>query len=214
MVHLPGPTAPHEQAWTDQLGTSHPFDLCTKLLPKANLSLRPHEYQPKAFLMRLLFLCLSALLGSATPALAQGQYYPSEVPKGFVILQSTPDYALALASARQAATRLARPLNLHGYRPDKTLGLSASQQECEQSGCRYPCYWPRGQDRAEQSDDISIEYSTSHAGLVKGYYLVVAASGPPNSTTLRQTLARVQRLYPTAYAKTTAVGLGCVQAKR
>lgn len=164
--------------------------------------------------MRLFFLYLPALLGSAAPALAQGQYYPSELPKEFVILQSTHDYAIALASARQAATRLARPLNLHGYRPDKTLGLSASQEECERSGCRYPCYWPRGQDMNEQSDDISIEFSTSHAGLAKGYYIVVAASGRPHSVALRQTLARVQRLYPTAYAKTTAVGFGCVQTKK
>lgn len=131
------------------------------------------------------------------------QPYSFSLPKGLVILQSTRDYAAALAGAKQAATQLHRPLQLDGRKPNKTLGLSADSTLCQQSGCAYPCYWPRGQDMTERSDYISIEFSTSFQGLAKGYYIVVAASGPPNSAALRQA-------YPKAYAKHTAVGFGCV----
>ena len=36
------------------------------------------------------------------------------------------------------------------------------------------------------------------------------ALAPPGSAALRQTLARVQRAYPTTYAKRTAVWFGCL----
>ena len=138
------------------------------------------------------------------------QPYSFSLPKGLVILQSTRDYAAALAGAKQAATRLHRPLQLDGRKPNKSLGLSADSTLCQKSGCAYPCYWPRGQDMAERSDYISIEFSTSFQGLSKGYYMVVAASGQPNSAALRQALVRVRQVYPKAYAKHTAVGFGCV----
>jgi hypothetical protein len=143
-------------------------------------------------------------------ARAQQQPYSFELPKGLVILQSTHDYAAALAGAKQAAAQLHQPLKLDGRKPNKALGLSADSALCKNSGCAYPCYWPRGQDMTETSDYISIEFSASFQGLAKGYYIVVAASGPPNSATLRQALERVRRVYPTAYAKRTAVGFGCV----
>jgi len=67
---------------------------------------------------------------------------------------------------------------------------------------------PRGQGGAEDSDYLSIEFSDGYTGFAKGYYIVVAALAPPKSAALRQTLARVQRAYPTAYAKRTSVWLG------
>jgi hypothetical protein len=152
---------------------------------------------------------LAGLLASITPALAQSTYN-TEVPKDIVILQSTRDYAAALAGARQAAARLQRPLRLAGNQPNKKLGLSASQADCIGAGYDFPCYQPRGQGGAENSDYVSIEFSDGYAGFAKGYYIVVAALAPPNSATLRQTLARVQRAYPTAYAKRTAVWFGCM----
>lgn len=158
--------------------------------------------------MRLTAL-LTGLLAGTTPALAQTNYN-TVVPKDIVILQSTRDYAAALAGARRAAAQLGRPLKLAGYQPNKELGLSASKADCAGGGYDYPCYVPRGQGQAENSDYVSIEFSNGYTGFAKGYYIVVAALAPPNSAALRQTLARVQRAYPTAYAKRTAVWFGCM----
>ena len=158
--------------------------------------------------MRFAALFISLLAGT-TPALAQTNYN-TEVPKDIVILQSTRDYPAALAGAKQAAARLGRPLKLAGYQPNKALGLSASKADCVGGGYDYPCYVPRGQGQAENSDYVSIEFSDGYTGFAKGYYIVVAALAPPNSPVLRQTLARVQRAYPTAYAKRTAVWFGCM----
>lgn len=65
-----------------------------------------HRWQKP--LSRRLTTWLASLLAAATPALAQSNYN-TEVPKAIVILQSTRDYAAALAGARQAAARLQRP---------------------------------------------------------------------------------------------------------
>ena len=159
--------------------------------------------------MRFTIALWASLLVGATPALAQSNYN-TEVLKDIVILQSTRDYAAALAGARQAAARLNRPLKLAGNKPTKTLGLTASQAACTEAGYDYPCYQPRGQGGAENSDYLSIEFSDGYTGFAKGYYIVVAALAPPNSAALRQALARVQRAYPTAYAKRTAVWFGCM----
>ncbi len=158
--------------------------------------------------MRFTTLLASLLVGTA-PALAQTAYN-TEVPKDIVILQSTRDYATALATAKQAAARLQRPLKLAGNRPNKELGLSASRADCAGAGYDYPCYQPRGQGGAENSDYLSIEFSDGYAGFAEGYYIVVAALAPPGSAALRQALARVQRAYPAAYAKRTAVWFGCM----
>lgn len=159
--------------------------------------------------MRFTTVFLLGLLAGAAPARAQSSYN-TEVPKDIVILQSTRSYAAALAGAKQAAARLGRPLKLAGNQPNKELGLSASRADCTGSGYDYPCYSPRGQGGAENSDYLSIEFSDGYTGFAKGYYIVVAALAPPNSATLRQTLARVQRAYPAAYAKRTAVWFGCM----
>jgi hypothetical protein len=158
--------------------------------------------------MRVLIALLASLL-TAAPALAQATYN-TDVPKDIIILQSTRDYAAALAGARQAAARLNRPLKLAGNHPNKALGLSASKADCTGAGYEYPCYTPRGQGGAENSDYLSIEFSDGYTGFAKGYYIVVAALAPPSSAALRQALARVQRAYPAAYAKRTAVWFGCM----
>lgn len=159
--------------------------------------------------MQYSILSIFSFLTAASPALAQADYNV-DLPKDIVILQSTRDYAAALAGARQAATKLGRPLKLAGYQPNKALGLSASKADCTGGGYDFPCYVPRGQGGAENSDYLSIEFSDGYTGFAKGYYIVVAALAPPNSVALRQTLARVQRAYPAAYAKRTSVWFGCM----
>jgi hypothetical protein len=159
--------------------------------------------------MRFSILSIFSFLTATISALAQSDYNV-DVPKDIVILQSTRDYAAALAGARQAAAKLGRPLKLAGYQPNKELGLSASKADCAGDGYDFPCYVPRRQGGAENSDYLSIEFSDGYTGFAKGYYIVVAALAPPNSAALRQTLARVQRAYPAAYAKRTSVWFGCM----
>ena len=132
------------------------------------------------------------------------------MPKDIVVLQSTRDYAAALAGAKQAAARLKRPLQLAGNQPNKALGLSASKAACEGDGYDYPCYTPRGTGNAQDSDYVSVEFSNGYEGFAKGYYIVVAALVPPRSADLRQTMTRIHRAYPTAYAKRTTVWFGCM----
>jgi hypothetical protein len=159
--------------------------------------------------MRFSTVLSAASLTLALPALAQ-EHYNVNVPKDIVILQSTRDYAAALAGARQAAVKLQRPFQLRDNHPNKALGLSLTKADCEGDGYDFPCYQPRGQGAAEDSDYLSVEYSDGYDGFAKGYYIVVAALAQPNSANLRQTLARVHRAYPTAYAKRTAVWFGCM----
>lgn len=160
-------------------------------------------------LMRYLFVLLWAGLLGRTPALAQDDFNVA-VPKSIVILQSTRDYKAALAGAKQAATKLKRPFKLNDNHPNKELGLSMPKAVCENDGYGFPCYLPRGQGGAEDSDYISVEFSDGYAGFAKGYYIVVAALANPNSAKLQQTMARVRKVYPTAYAKRTAVWFGCM----
>ena len=105
---------------------------------------------------------------------------------------------------------MGRPLKLAGNHPNKELGLSASRAACAGDGYDFPCYVPRGQGGAENSDYLSIEFSDGYTGFAKGYYIVVAGLAPPQSAALRQTLTRVQRAYPAAYAKRTSVWFGCM----
>lgn len=153
-------------------------------------------------------ILLSALLLAGLAA--KGQVPGVLVLKDVVILQSTPDYAAALASAKEAAVRLHRPLELAGNQPNKKLGLSLSKKACAAGGLEYPCYTPKGQGAAENSEYISVEFSDGYAGFAKGYYLVVAALASPQSPSSRQALARIRRVYPAAYTKRTNVFFGCM----
>lgn len=159
--------------------------------------------------MRLLLGSLFCLLLMSAPVLAQEEFNVS-VPKNIVILQSTRDYNAALAGARQAAAKLKRPLKLNDNHPNKELGLSLTKADCEGNGYDFPCYLPRGNGMAEDSDYLSVEFSDGYEGFAKGYYIVVAALANPNSANLSQTLARVRKAYPSAYAKHTSVWRGCM----
>jgi hypothetical protein len=93
------------------------------------------------------------------------------VPKGVIILQSTHEYAAVLAGAKQAAMRLHCPFESGGNHPYPSAGLTLRKTNCAANGYQYPCYSPRGQGRAENSDYISIEYSDGYLGFTKGVLL-------------------------------------------
>lgn len=131
-----------------------------------------------------------------------------QVKKELVVIKSTKDLAEALATASQAAEKLAMPLNLRGLLKDGRLGLSHTKEFCEERGWRHPCLTPRG-----WSDDgvyVSVDRNFYYTAFEKGIYLVVVASGLPGDPMLHDALQKVREVYPDAVSKVTwvtAVGI-------
>ncbi|GAB3732305.1 hypothetical protein GCM10027594_14200 [Hymenobacter agri] len=149
--------------------------------------------------------CLAAVFYSQKPSTPKEPW----VAKDVLILQSTKDYKAALATARQAATRLHATLNLEGYLPNAQAGLTMSRADCAANGFDYPAYVARGREN-EEAPFVSIEFSNGYNGFVKGYYLVIAGVSEPGSRQVRQTETLAKQWYPTAYLKQTQVWLGCI----
>lgn len=155
-------------------------------------------------------ICFIIILQSCIIGTATAQEFNSLVAKDIVILHSTKDYKAALKTAQEAATRLGRKLDLESNHPHKQLGLSMTKPDCEGNGYEYPCYTARGDGNAENSNYISIEYSTAYEGFAKGYYIVVAGIATPGSAALNNTVTMARKWYKDAYAKRTHVWLGCM----
>jgi hypothetical protein len=140
--------------------------------------------------------------------------YNTEVPKDIIILRSTKDYQIALATAKQAASRLHKKLDLRGLKPNKKIGLTMSKVDCYGSGggddLGYPCYPARGDGTAANDDYVSIEYADAYKGFAKGYYIVVAAITEVKSAAMKTQLAQINKIYPDAYAKRTFIWFGCM----
>jgi hypothetical protein len=153
------------------------------------------------------------LLCCVTVSFAQDKYN-TEVPKDIIILRSTKDYKTALATAKQAAGRLHKKLDLRGLNPYKKIGLTLSKADCYGSGggddLGYPCYPARGDGNAFNDDYVSIEYTDAYKGFAKGYYIVVAAITDVKSTAMKTQLSQINKIYPDAYAKRTFIWFGCM----
>jgi hypothetical protein len=156
---------------------------------------------------RFAMLCAFLLLICVTSVYAQDNFN-TEVPKDIIILKSTKDYKAAIATAKQAASRLNKKLDLRGLSPNKKMGLTMSQADCE--GIGYPCYQARGDGNAFNDSYISVEYSNAYKGFAKGFYIVVAAITSVKSASLKAQLAAINQLYPDAYAKRTYIWFGCM----
>lgn len=146
-------------------------------------------------------------------AFAQDKYN-TEVPKDIIILRSTKNYQTALITAKQAASRLRKKLDLRGLTANTKIGLTMSKADCYGSGGSddfgYPCYLARGEGNAANDDYISIEYANAYKGFAKGYYIVVAAITDVKSADMKNRLATIQKAYPDAYAKRTYIWFGCM----
>jgi hypothetical protein len=127
------------------------------------------------------------------------------VKTGFVIIQSTKNYASAKTTAVAASKRLNSKLDLRGLKPNKKNGLTFSAADCENEG-GYPCYIARG--RYDAGKYVSIEWSDAYEGFAKGYYIVIVASGSKADTDAA--LAKAKKIYKDAYNKATEVYVGCM----
>jgi len=160
-------------------------------------------------LIKLFIVCI--LICWFNETFAQ-EKFNTEVPKDIIILRSTKDYKTALATAKQAASRLHKKLDLRGLAPNKKLGLTMSKADCEGDGgdLGYPCYIARGDGNAFNDNYISIEYADAYKGFVKGYYMVVAAITDVKSVAMKTQLSQINKVYPDAYAKRTFIWFGCM----
>ena len=153
----------------------------------------------------LLFVWL-AVFATSQVALAQSNAW---VARDVLILQSTKGYKSAVATARQAATRLHAPLQLAGNLPNSQTGLSLSRKDCATNGFEYPAYVARGRGN-DRNTYISVEYSAGYKGFAPGYYLVVAAVAQPGAALVQKAFVAARQWYPDAYAKRTQVWVGCI----
>lgn len=162
----------------------------------------------KTFLF-LAFFCLLFLPGYNGYS---QQKWNSEVPKQIIIIKSSKNYEEALATARDAAKRLNKKLDLRGLRPDPKIGLTMSESDCHGTGgsddLGYPCYQARGDGNAENDDYISVEYSNVYKGMTKGFYIVVAGITDISGAAAEKQLAQVKQVFSDAYGKRTMIWYG------
>ncbi|MGZ3872197.1 MAG: hypothetical protein ACXVJD_04735 [Mucilaginibacter sp.] len=163
--------------------------------------------------MGKVILIFAVITGLFTGASAQAQEnYNTTVPRDIIIIKSTKNYRTALAAAKGAARRLHKTLDLRRLHPDNKLGLTLSLGDTYSGRTidpgSYPYYPARGDGLAASDDYISVEYSNAYKGFAKGYYLVVAAIGSVRSAAMKTQLARINKVYPDAYAKRTSIWFG------
>jgi hypothetical protein len=130
------------------------------------------------------------------------------VKKDFLILMSTKSYAAALAKAKQVSASQRIPLQLRGLSANKISGLSYSKQECDKEELDYPSYYARG--RWDDGLYVSIEYSDAYTEFVKGYYIVVAASGSKEENEIKSAYNKIKQANKDAYFKSSKVYMGCM----
>lgn len=136
------------------------------------------------------------------------QEFNSSVSKSIIILLSTKNYSIAKKVAMDAGRKLKKEVRIGGLTPNPKTGLTMSRTDCETYG--YPCYIARGEGDAANSNYISVEYSSAYEGFAKGYYIVVAGIGEPNTEEFAIELQKIRNVYKNAYAKKTRVWFGCL----
>jgi hypothetical protein len=158
----------------------------------------------------LIAVTLASILNLATPSGSSDDDADPDpwVAKSFVILGSTTSYADAKKLASAGARLLETKLDLRGLSPDKRTGLTFSRKVCEAEGELFPCYWPRG--RWDDGVYISVEFSSGYKGFKPGLYIVIMANAGKDDDDIKGALKHARLHYSDAYAKTTAVYLGCV----
>ena len=136
------------------------------------------------------------------------QEYSQTEKKGFLIIHASKNYQLAKRVATEANKHLKYKIDFRGHEYNKTLGLSVSEEECEQHGFEFPSYIQRG--RSDDGKFISVEYTTNYEGFTPGLYIVVVASYTKGKKEIKQTLEFVKKHYETAYFKYIDVYVGCM----
>jgi hypothetical protein len=157
--------------------------------------------------MKHILLFITLILGFQQSKAQDNPHEPIPyVNKHFCIILSTKSYAAAKKVAEEARKKFKMKVDYRDLLPNKKIGLSMSEADCEAESFDYPAYISRG--RYDDGEYISIEYSNAFDSFAKGYYMVIVASG--DASACKATLRKVKPVYKTAYIKQTEVYIGCM----
>lgn len=164
---------------------------------------------------RFLFpsLALAAVLAASPPLLADEPTtteYDAWIrentwTKSFLVVGTYRSYA----GARQASERLRERTGLEVQ--SKADLVEAGQptytrEVCEENGWDYPCYFARG--RYDDGVYLSVEPSDQYDGMVKGYFVVIAASG--NEEDVRAAARDLAEKRIKSMLRRSEVWMGCI----
>lgn len=124
--------------------------------------------------------------------------------KSFLIAKSTKSYEEAKTFSLNLSAKSGIKTDFRGLVANPTWGLSEVKESCQEQSFIFPCYVARG--RYDDGVYISIEYSDAYSGFVKGYYIVIVASGEVS----RKLLLQIKSVLPDAYIKYSTVYMGCM----
>jgi len=127
---------------------------------------------------------------------------------GFIIIHATKNYEVSKRVAQEASKHLGYKLDLAGLEYNEDIGLSISEEDCEQAGFEYPAYIQRG--RLGDNKFISVEYTDIYPNFTPGYYIVVVANYIKGDEKINETLKFVKKHYTNAYIKYTDIYMGCL----
>ncbi len=125
------------------------------------------------------------------------------VEKDFLIVKTTKVYSEAKKFITEFSKRSGIVIDLREVLYQEKIGLTPKKEVCLESGFTYPCYIARG--RYDDGVYLSIEDAYAYEKFSSGNYMVVAASGEIDKTTIRE----VKELIPDSYIKKSLVYMGC-----
>ena len=137
-----------------------------------------------------------------------GQNHDQFLTKSFLIISSTESLDSAYQIAKEAAKKTSIFFKDKKIITNETIGATFPADTCVANGFEFPCYVARG--RYDDGTYLSIEYSDAINGFRKGLFIVVAASGNKNQSSVKSALKLVKPYYPSSYVKVSKVYMGCI----
>lgn len=155
-----------------------------------------------------MFVILLCMIGYSVPPVFAEDKVDEFQRVSFVILKSTKSFEEAVQLAKGASGVLKTPLQLRGVAPQPDFGLTFTEEDCNEGALDYPCYIPRG--RYDSGEYVSLEWSSAYQEFSPGFFLVISASGEPDSLFIKASLSKARKFYSRAYVKTANVYIGCI----
>ena len=156
------------------------------------------------YILAITFFLSMGIIGTAS---AQDSL-DYNVPKSFVVVKMTKDYTEALKFAKEASHKLHLKLDLRDLSPNAVTGLTLPEDICDSNDWSYPTNFPRG--RYDDSNYVSIEWSSDFYGMKHGYYAVMTASSYASEHWIDSSLVAARKVYPAAFIEHSKVYMGCI----
>jgi hypothetical protein len=157
--------------------------------------------------MKKLTSILVIFLFAITQINAQEEEYSPYVQKGFVIVAAGKNYDAMKKMASEVSEKLDYELELRGLDYNKEIGLTFSEDECNDSEYDFPWYARR--ELWDEGEYVSIEYTTDYDGFTPELYIIVVSSHDKGSQELTDALEHTKKYYKNAYIKYSEFYMGC-----